>query len=83
MPDKVFFIRMKSLSNLACEVQEIKAVDAHRAFLLAAGTVAANWGKGNGSEAVSWWLEGFSGNRIGEGRWEAKEVMTCESSAAL
>ena len=65
---KTFFIRLKSLSNLAREVQEIKAVDAHRAFL-DGGRVAKNWGTANGSESVTWWVEDFSGREIGRGEW--------------
>lgn len=65
-----FYIRLASVSNLAREVQEIKAVDSHRAFL-AGPTAAANWGKGNGSDSVRWWLETFSGAGIGNGEWTA------------
>jgi len=67
---KTFYIRMKSLSKLAREVQEIKAVGSHQAFL--AGTnAAANWGTGNGSEAVAWWVEDSAGMSIGRGEWNA------------
>jgi hypothetical protein len=68
MSDAVFFIRLRSLSNLASEVQEIKAEDGHRAFL-ACPAAAANWGRGNGSSAVVWRLETFSGLGIGDGQW--------------
>jgi hypothetical protein len=70
---KTFYIRMKSLTNLAREVQELKAVDAHRAFL--AGDVAAkNWGIANGSGSVKWWVEDFSGHPIGIGEWVRPEA---------
>ena len=65
---KTFYIRMKSLSNLARDVQELKAEDNHRAFL--AGDLAAkNWGTANGSESVKWWVESFNGHPIGIGEW--------------
>jgi hypothetical protein len=67
---KAFYVRLKSLSNLASEVQEIKASDGHRAFI-AGGNAAANWGKGNASESVRWWVETFSGKEIGNGKWDA------------
>ena len=72
-----FFIRLNSLSSLACELQEITAPDAHRAFL-AGPVAAANWGKGNGSEAVRWQVETFAGQGIGIGQWNATPLIPQE-----
>ena len=70
---RTYYIRMKSLSNLACEVQELKSVDAMAAFW-GGGRVAKNWGAANGSEAVRWWVEDFSGRLIGQGEWVRPEA---------
>lgn len=78
MRDPVFYIRLKSLSNLACETQELKAADRYEAFL-AGCNAAANWGQGNGSDAVDWWVEDFSGASIGNGRWDATPRIPQES----
>jgi hypothetical protein len=77
MPDKVFFIRLRSLSNLASEVQEIKAEDGPRA-LLACPAAAANWGRGNGSSTVVWRVETYSGDGIGNGKWDATPIIPLE-----
>lgn len=67
---KTYYVRLKSLSNLACEVQEIKAGCQHRAC--EAGRIAAeDWCRGNDSEAVRWRVEDFSGSFIGGGEWTA------------
>lgn len=70
---KTFYIRLKSGSNLAREVQEVKAADRYAAFL-AGNASAANWGIGNGSKSVSWWVEDFSGRLIGRGDWPAPQA---------
>jgi hypothetical protein len=74
-----FFIRLNSLSSLACELQEITASDAHRARL-AGPVAAANWGKGNGSEAVLWQVETFAGAGVGMGQWNATPPIPQEVS---
>ena len=81
MPEKVFFIRLRSLSNLASEVQEIQAEDAHRAFL-ACPAAAANWGRGNGSSSVVWRVEAYSGDGIGNGKWDATPIIPQEVANA-
>ena len=73
-----YFVRLKSLSNLACEVQEIKAENGHVAFL-AGANAAANWGRGNGSTAVRWWVEAFSGASVGNGEWAAAIEIAAKS----
>ena len=72
---KTYYIRLKSLSNLACETQEIKAENGHVAFL-AGSNAAANWGQGNGSTAVRWLVEDFSGASVGNGEWGAAHEIT-------
>ncbi len=70
---KTYYIRLKSLSNLARETQELKAVDAMAAFW-GGERVAKNWGTANGSESVRWWVEDFSGRPIGQGEWIRPEA---------
>jgi hypothetical protein len=63
---KTYYIRLKSLSNHACEIQELKSVDA-MAAVRSGKRAATHWGTSNGSEAVRWWVEDFSGRTIGQG----------------
>lgn len=76
-----FFVRLQSLSNLACEVQEIAATDAASAFR-AGSVAAANWGVSNRSEAVTWRVETYSGKDIGWGQWNRTPTIPQEDTNA-
>lgn len=65
---KSHYISLKSLSKPACEMMEVKGVDAMAAFWKGQ-EIAKSWGIANGSTSVQWWVEDFSGRQIGRGEW--------------
>lgn len=60
-----YFIKLKSLSNQACETQTItKANDSTPEFVARVQAVARGWGRGNGSTAVQVSVETYGGECV-------------------
>lgn len=63
---KTYYIRLAGVGNQAREIQELRVVclggeNAWRRLLAAAEAAAGNWGLGNGSRAVRFNVEDYSG----------------------
>lgn len=60
-----YFIKLKSLSNQACETQTItKANESTPVFVARVQAVARGWGRGNGSTAVQVSVETYGGECV-------------------